>query len=59
MKSVYKTLSEEEVGVYAVCSSPIRGAKGNREFLALLAPYGKDAMTEQQFLEPVELCRFF
>ena len=59
MKSVFRTLCEEEVGVFGICLSPIRGAKGNREFLALLAPYSKEAMTEDQFLEPVEHCRFF
>ena len=59
MKSVYRTLTEEGVGVFGVCVSPIRGAKGNREFLALLAPHSEGEMTEQQFLEPVEHCRFF
>jgi len=59
MKSVFRTLTEEGVGVFGICVSPIRGAKGNREFLALLAPRSDGEMTEEQFLEPVEHCRFF
>jgi len=59
MKSVFRTLCDEGVGVYGVCASPIRGAKGNNEFLALLAPASPASMTEEQFLEPVEHCRFF
>lgn len=34
--SVYDGLQEEEVGIYNLCKSPIKGHKGNTEYLALL-----------------------
>lgn len=36
MQTVHTFLSEEGVGIHALCLSPLTGHKGNREFLALL-----------------------
>ncbi len=36
LTSVYENLSSDGIGVYRATMSPIRGHKGNREFLALL-----------------------
>lgn len=48
LSNVYDTLDSDGIGIYQATSSPIRGHKGNREFLALL----KDGhcMDKEQFL---------
>lgn len=36
LENVYQTLVSDNIGIYDATISPIRGHKGNREFLALL-----------------------
>ena len=38
LENVYEALSKDNVGIYDATVSPIKGHKGNTEFLALLKP---------------------
>ncbi len=51
LESVYQALRNEGVGVFDVCISPVRGHKGNREFLALLGDLSEKALSCPVFLE--------
>ncbi|MFA7671987.1 MAG: hypothetical protein WCY53_07020, partial [Sphaerochaetaceae bacterium] len=50
---VYKDLALEGVIVTNLIESPIRGRKGNREFLAHLTK-GESSSTVQQIIEKIE-----
>lgn len=51
LESVYRALEGEGVGVFDVCISPVRGHKGNREFLALLGDLSEKALSQSVFME--------
>lgn len=51
LESVYECLNNEGVGVFDVCISPVRGHKGNREFLALLGDLSQKALSGPDFIE--------
>jgi len=51
LESVYECLKGEGVGVFDVCISPVRGHKGNREFLALLGDLSENALPRSGFIE--------
>jgi len=51
LESVFAALKDEGVGVFDVCISPVRGHKGNREFLALLGDLSEAALTCPVYIE--------
>lgn len=51
--AVFESLTQERVGFSAMIESPIRGRKGNREFLALLRR-DDDRMGKTEFLQCME-----
>lgn len=53
LKNVFANLQEENIGIYNAVKSPIKGHKGNTEFLALLK-HGT-SWTSEQFLTACEV----
>ncbi|MCR4675845.1 MAG: TlyA family RNA methyltransferase [Sphaerochaetaceae bacterium] len=51
LAAVWENLDEDGVGVYDAVVSPIKGHKGNTEFLALLKDKGDGALSSNEFIE--------
>ena len=51
--SVYRSLENEDIGIKAIINSPIRGRKGNREFLAMLVV--SQGLSIDQFKQEIEI----
>lgn len=49
--NVYEILSKDNIGVFDACVSPIKGHKGNTEFLALLRDKSSSSISLELFLE--------
>lgn len=48
--NVYEILAKENVGIKAATVSPIKGHKGNTEFLALLTDINSESLSAEEFL---------
>lgn len=55
LSNVYDILSKENIGIFDAVMSPIKGHKGNTEFLALLSDTNGQALTLESFLAKCEI----
>ncbi len=53
--NVWESLDKENVGIFAATVSPIKGHKGNTEFLAVLKDKTKDALSCEAFLRTLNI----
>lgn len=53
--NVWESLDKENVGIFAATVSPIKGHKGNTEFLAILKDKTQDALSCEAFLRTLNI----